>query len=74
MTQTDALKLDPWGNPYMILGYNATGQSVVPGGPIWVVSFGPDKATPTTVNGATVLPTAWNTNGTGADDIVLRVN
>jgi prepilin-type N-terminal cleavage/methylation domain-containing protein len=31
-------KTDPWGNAYVILGYNATGQAN--DGPIWVVSAG----------------------------------
>jgi type II secretory pathway pseudopilin PulG len=33
-----ANKPDPWGNAYLILGYNADGQAT--GGPIWVVSAG----------------------------------
>lgn len=73
-----AVKTDPWGSPYYILGYNATSQGV--DGPIWVVCAGPDKgvlAANVTAT-ATGYPTTWNqTTATGAlsqDDIVVRVN
>lgn len=63
-------KADPWGNKYMILGYNAAGQTA--NGTIWVVSTGPDKATSNTLTGTP--PTAWTSTTTGEDDIVMRVN
>lgn len=73
-----AVKTDPWGSPYYILGYNATSQGY--DGPIWVVSAGPDKgvlAANVTAT-ATGYPTTWNqtvaTGGLSQDDIVVRVN
>jgi len=73
MSPADALKTDPWGTPYIILGYNLTQQAA--NGPIWVASLGPDRATVNT-NVAAVPPATWTTTagGTGADDIVARVN
>ena len=35
LTPTDAVKVDPWGSPYLVLGYNATQQTA--NGPIYVV-------------------------------------
>jgi hypothetical protein len=69
-----AVKTDPWGSPYYILGYNTNSQGV--NGPIWVVCAGPDKA----VNAANLAlvanayPVAWATLTTSIDDIVVRVN
>jgi prepilin-type N-terminal cleavage/methylation domain-containing protein len=69
-----AVKTDPWGSPYYILGYNATSQTN--SGPIWVVCAGPDK-TVLAVNRqvvANVYPVTWTNTTTSADDIVVRVN
>lgn len=71
-----AAKSDPWGSSYLILGYNANGQTN--NTPIWVVCAGPDK-TVTAANAAATsaaLPTVWDvtTSANSADDIVLRVN
>lgn len=71
-------KLDPWGNRYLILGYNQNGQT---GNlPIFVISAGPDGAILTDAahwNGG-MGPANGNwtqTAGTvSADDIVVRVN
>ena len=73
-----AVKTDPWGSPYYILGYNANSQGV--NGPIWIVCAGPDKgvlaANRTAV--ANAYPTTWDqtvaTGGLSQDDIVVRVN
>jgi hypothetical protein len=73
-----AVKTDPWGSPYYILGYNATSQGV--SGPIWVVCAGPDKGVlaANRTAAATGYPTTWNqttaTGGLSQDDIVVRVN
>lgn len=75
-----AVKTDPWGSPYYILGYNATSQAVAGTGPIWVVCAGPDKGVlaANRTAGATGYPTTWNqttaTGGISQDDIVVRVN
>ena len=71
MSSVDSVKLDPWGNPYVILGYNATQQTA--NGPIYVFSAGPDKAT-VAANVAALPPATWTITTTGADDIVVRVN
>lgn len=69
-----ALKSDPWGNAYVILGYSANGQTN--NGPIWIACAGPDKTflaanvTPT----AGVYPATWTVTTNGADDVVVRVN
>lgn len=74
-----ATKSDPWGTKYMILGYNASGQTG--NGPIWIVSAGPDKAiVAANVPAAANPPAAWDVttlvsgNAVSADDIVVRVN
>ena len=73
-----AVKTDPWGSPYYILGYNATSQTV--NGPIWVVCAGPDKniLAANRTAGANGYPVTWDqsaaTGGTSQDDIVVRVN
>lgn len=66
-------KSDPWGKPYFILGYSATNLGT--GGPIWVVSAGPNGAVTTgsTIASLEVLAT-WATDTNAADDIVVRVN
>lgn len=69
-----ALKSDPWGSRYLILGYNANGQTS--SGPIWVVSAGQDKNildTNVTVTD-NAYPAVWTTTGVSGDDIVVRVN
>jgi prepilin-type N-terminal cleavage/methylation domain-containing protein len=38
LTRDVASKTDPWGNAYLVLGYNENGQAIQ--GPIWVVSAG----------------------------------
>jgi prepilin-type N-terminal cleavage/methylation domain-containing protein len=71
-----ALKTDPWGSPYYILGYNANSQGI--NGPIWVVCAGPDKAVLAAnlaYNAATGgYPSTWTNTTTSQDDIVVRVN
>lgn len=73
-----AVKTDPWGSPYYILGYNATSQGY--DGAIWVVCAGPDKGVLAANRTATATgyPTTWNqttaTGGLSQDDIVARVN
>jgi prepilin-type N-terminal cleavage/methylation domain-containing protein len=68
-------KTDPWGNPYIIVGYNATQQAA--NGPIWVVCAGPDKGI-LAANAVAIPPAIWNqtvaTGGVSQDDIVVRVN
>ena len=75
MSPADALKTDPWGTPYIILGYNTTQQTA--NGPIWVASLGPDRAT-VAANVTAAPPATWATTAgaavTGMDDIVARVN
>jgi len=69
-----AQKTDPWGNRYVILGYNVGSQGV--NGPIWIVCAGPDGsvlAANRTVT-ANAYPTTWTTTGVSLDDIVVRVN
>lgn len=80
MANETALKTDPWGRSYVILGYCGDDQRVATS-PIWVVSGGPDQSVlaanathtangyPTTWNQRTVSPT-----GDSRDDIVVRVN
>ncbi len=74
-----AVKTDPWGSPYYILGYNATSQGN--NGAVWVVCAGPDKgvlAANRTAAGATGYPSVWDqsvaSGGLSQDDIVVRVN
>jgi len=68
-----ALKSDPWGTKYSILGYNQPGQAT--NGPIWVVCAGPDKTVLATNVNAGANPVAtWGVGTTSADDIVVRVN
>lgn len=81
-----ATRTDPWGNAYVILGYNADGQDS--GGPIWVVSAGEGR-TIEQVNLARVAgvprpggggnfpatyPILWNYNGLSETNIAVRVN
>ena len=69
-------KTDPWGSSYVILGYDAAGQTA--NSPIWVVCAGPDKAILDTNIAATsaAIPTTWTitAGSVSADDIVVRVN
>ena len=72
-----AVKLDPWGSRYFILGYNQASQAV--NGPIWICCAGPNKGTTLPVVGATGYAATWpvTNNAAGAlaaDDIVVRVN
>ena len=73
-----AVRTDPWGSPYYILGYNATSQGY--NGPIWVVCAGPDKNVllANVTAGAAGYPVVWDqtvlSGGTSQDDIVVRVN
>jgi len=80
MANDIALKTDPWGRSYVILGYNATDQ-LLPTSPIWVVSGGPDHVVlaANATHGANGYPAVWNQNtanaaGDSRDDIVVRVN
>jgi hypothetical protein len=69
---------DPWGNAYLILGFNARGQAG--NGPIWVVSAGPGG----TLEGRNVggfgfmegrdLPREWDYTGLSAGNLVVRVH
>ena len=69
-----AAKSDPWGNRYLILGYNATSAGV--NVPIWVISAGPNggvlAVNRNAVGGA--YPATWTTTGVSTDDIMVRVN
>jgi prepilin-type N-terminal cleavage/methylation domain-containing protein len=71
-------KLDPWGNRYIILGYNSIGNTL--NGPVWVVCAGPNgrvAAANATLNATTGYPATWNygaANSDSSDDIVVRVN
>jgi prepilin-type N-terminal cleavage/methylation domain-containing protein len=67
-----AVKLDPWGSRYFILGYNATSQGV--NGPIWIGSAGPNKSTTLPAVGATGYAGVWTVSAINSDDIVVRVN
>jgi hypothetical protein len=67
-------KSDPWGNAYLILGYNAT--SAANDGPIWVVCAGRSG----TINPVNLIPVggrypeAWNHGGASATNIAIRVH
>lgn len=69
-----AQKTDPWGNRYVILGYNGGSQGT--NGPIWVVCAGPDGQVLAANRTATAnaYPLTWDTTGVSQDDIVVRVN
>ena len=71
-----AAKLDPWGNRYVIIGYNATSGAI--NGPIWVICAGPNgTVTAPVFNAATGYPNTWAygaANSASSDDIVVRVN
>jgi prepilin-type N-terminal cleavage/methylation domain-containing protein len=70
-----ALKTDPWGFRYLILGYNNTGQTG--NTPIYIVAAGPDGtiAAANFNTGAGPANGVWNTAAAGSlDDIVVRVN
>lgn len=71
-----ANKTDPWGRRYIILGYNANGQT---GNlPIYVLSAGPDGTITAANYGGGMGPAlgVWDqtTAATSNDDIVVRVN
>jgi len=73
-----AAKLDPWGNRYVILGYDR--NSGLLNGPIWVVCGGPNAqvaAANVLYNAVTGYPATWAygaANSASSDDIVVRVN
>lgn len=74
-----ALKTDPWGRSYMILGYNQTGRTG--NTPIYVVSAGPDGAilAANWNGGQGPANGIWNVNtvnaaGDSRDDLIVRVN
>lgn len=68
-----ALKTDPWGDSYYIIGYSAASQTS--NGPIWVFSVGPNKVTTLPAYaGATGYAQTWTANANTADDIFVRVN
>jgi prepilin-type N-terminal cleavage/methylation domain-containing protein len=68
-----ALKTDPWGDSYYIIGYNAPNQTS--NGPIYVFSVGPNHVTNLPAYaGATGYAQSWPTTANTADDIVVRVN
>lgn len=73
MASDVAAKSDPWGTRYLIVGYNAAGQTA--NGPIWVVSCGPDRSTlVANVPAAANPPAVWGATAEGEDDIIMRVN
>lgn len=73
MAEDVANKSDPWGTRYLIVGYNAAGQTA--NGPIWVVSCGPDRSTlAANVPAAANPPSIWVATTVGEDDIIMRVN
>ncbi len=73
-----AAKLDPWGNRYIIVGYDQNSGTL--NGPVWVVCAGPNgqiNAANVLFNAVTGYPATWNygaANSASADDIVVRVN
>lgn len=81
-----AAKSDPWGNAYVILGYNADGQDS--GGPIWVVSAGEgrtiEQVNLTRIAGLQrpgslqhypdTYPILWDYRGQSETNIAVRVN
>jgi len=73
-----AAKLDPWGNRYVIIGYDQNSGTL--NGPIWVVCGGPNKqvaAANVTFAVGTGYPATWAygaANSPSSDDIVVRVN
>ena len=76
MAPNTCLTLDPWGRPYMVLGFNATG--LANNSSISVVSAGPDglvlASNVTASYGApTVGASAWAATGVSADDIIAQV-
>ena len=69
-----AIRNDPWGRSYLILGYNSDGEQS--GGPIWVVSAGPKK----TIEGTNLAPhnnfhypLTWDYSGASEGNIAVRV-
>jgi type II secretory pathway pseudopilin PulG len=77
LTEAAAGQSDPWGNAYLVLGYNAFGQR--DRGPIWVVSAGPGgRVAPDNLGGprmigVTRLPAVWDYRGDSQGNIALRV-
>jgi prepilin-type N-terminal cleavage/methylation domain-containing protein len=74
-----ALKMDPWNRRYLVLGYNANGQTG--NTPIYVVCAGPDGVIlPANWNGGTGPAagvwdvTTVNAAGDSRDDLWVRVN
>lgn len=70
-----ASKSDPWGNAYVILGYNATGRDT--GGPIWVVCAGRTGSIQNVnTNVAVGAPYAetWDYGGLSQSNIAVRVH
>lgn len=69
-----ASKLDPWGNRYVVIGYNATSGAI--SGAIWVICAGPNGQVVAPIYNAATggYPANWNYAGTSSDDIVVRVN
>lgn len=70
---------DPWGNAYIIIGYNAAGLAAH--SPIWVVSSGRDgriasgNYNPGPGPGAAAVPQVWDTHLPGSEEnIAVRVN
>jgi prepilin-type N-terminal cleavage/methylation domain-containing protein len=84
MTPDSAKNTDPWGTPYIVLGYNQNGQQR--NGPIWVVSAGPARSinaanlnlgAGTGAGGgapAPVYTATWNYGAGSAGNIAVRVN
>ena len=82
MTTDSAMNTDPWGTPYIVLGYNQNGQQG--NGPIWVVSAGPARS----INAANlnlgaggggagpapVYAATWNYGAGSAGNIAVRAN
>lgn len=72
-----SMKNDPWNHRYVILGFNAAGQTT--NAPIYVLCAGPDgifaAANPAAAGGQGPATGVWNTGAAGSlDDIYVRVN
>jgi len=78
MTEHVASQADPWGNAYLVLGYNKAGQDA--DGPIWVVCCGAKGSmNPANLGGFAGfgeggLPWAWDHSGLSSGNLVLRVH
>lgn len=69
-----AMRIDPWGSAYVVLGYNETGRIV--NGPIWVVCAGSSRtiiAANLPAPGA-AYPQNWDYAGLSGTNIAIRIH